>query len=107
MSIQEELASQAIARSVSEVLDKHYPGHAWAVQADVMQGIVKVHNLKLSGEWGFMLMMDDLMNDPTERPVVNAGGELLERFKLSRGRAQEDEIENLQRDMRGDALHGT
>lgn len=103
--IQEQLANESIAKNVAEVLDKHYPGHAWAVNADVMQGIVKVHNLNLSGEWGFILKMDALLNDPTERPIVNAGGELLERFNISRGEMKSHEIDSVQRDLRGAAIH--
>lgn len=102
---QEQLANESIARTVAEVLDKHYPGHAWAVSADVMQGIVKVHNLNLSGEWGFILKMDNLINDPTERPIVNAGGELLERFNISRGEMRYHEIDSAKRDLRGAAIH--
>lgn len=104
---QEQLANEAIAKQVAEVLDKHYPGHAWAVNADVMQGIVKVHNLNLSGEWGFILKMDSLLNDPTERPIVNAGGELLERFNISRGEIKQHEIVDIKRDLRGAAIHAT
>jgi len=69
----EDLANESIAKEVAETLNKHYPGHAWAVNADVMQGIVRVHNLNLSGEWGFILKMDELLNDSTSKTIVSAG----------------------------------
>lgn len=102
---QEQLANESIAKQVAEVLDKHYPLHAWAVNANVIQGVVRVHNLKLSGEWGFILKMDSLLNDPTDRPIVNAGGELLERFNISRGSMNADEMNAVKTDLRGAAIH--
>ena len=102
----EDLANESIAKEVAETLNKHYQGHAWAVNADVMQGIVRVHNLNLSGEWGFILKMDELLNDSTNKTIVKAGGELLERFNMSRGAFSQHELDNASRDLRGAVCHG-
>lgn len=104
---QEALANESIAKEVAERLNRHYPGHAWAVNADVMQGIVRVHNLNLSGEWGFILKMDDLHADSTGKLIVNAGGELLERFNMSRGELSYSELAQKQTDLRGVVIHET
>jgi len=105
MTAKEDLANQAISKEVANTLDKAYPGHAWAVKADVITGIVTVHNLNLSGEWGFILKIDALINDPSPKPIILAGGELLERFNLSRGKLREDELDSVKRDLRGAAIH--
>lgn len=81
-----------IAGAVAEMLHRHYPGHLWVVHASRETGIATVHNLRLSGRWGFVLRLNDLLSDPTLRMVVRAGGELLERWSLSRGPARIDEI---------------
>ena len=94
-------ADQAIARQVAETLDKHYPGHAWAVQASVEQGIVTVRNLNLSGEMGFILHMDDMHHDPDMKLTVRAGGELLERYRVRRGEFRAADLDGRKVDLRG------
>jgi hypothetical protein len=42
-----------MARTVAEKLNKHYPGHLWAVAIEDGRLIIK--NLYLSGEWGFVI----------------------------------------------------
>lgn len=99
-----EIANEAISREIAECLEKHYPGHAWGVRADVEQGIVQVFNLRLSGQWGFTLHIDDLQHDPSMRLTIKAGGELLERYNLSRGGAVEHQYRDINFDFKGDAV---
>ena len=94
-------ADQAVARQVAETLDKHYPGHAWAVQASIEQGIVTVRNLNLSGEMGFIMHMDDLLHDPSMKHTIRAGGELLERYNLRRGSFKASDLDGREVDLRG------
>ncbi|MDD5084196.1 MAG: hypothetical protein PHT88_04715 [Candidatus Moranbacteria bacterium] len=101
--IELEAANQTIARTLAETLNKHYPGHAWAVKADVEQGVANVFNLALSGEWGFVLRLDELMNDPNMKLTIRAGGELLERYRLSRGKLKEQDMAELSFDIKGNA----
>jgi hypothetical protein len=87
-----ELADIGLAKRFAEVLDRHYPGHLWGVRVDSGQGIAVVFNLGLSGRWGFMLKLRELTYEgEIAREVMLAGGELLERYRLSRGRFKEDE----------------
>ena len=97
-------ANEEIARTIAECLDKAYPGHAWAVRADVETGIVHVYNLRLSGQWGFVLKIDDLATDPSMMLTKRAGGELLERYNLSRTAIKEHEYETIRFDFKGDAV---
>jgi len=66
----------------AEMLEKHYPGWAWAV--NISGGVMNVHSLKLSGTWGFRIKLKDL--DPAYHKVLLAGGEVLERYNKRRGR---------------------
>jgi len=104
MTNQIEMANQAIAKEVAECLHTHYPGHAWGVNANVEQGIVQVFNLALSGQHGFTLHINDLQQDPSMRLTIRAGGEMLERYQLSRGGKVEHQYDALEYDLRGDAI---
>lgn len=87
-----------IAKNMADTLNRHYPGHAWAVTCEY--GIATVRNLRLDGNWGFVLKLSQLLVNP-EKTVMRAGGELLERYKLSRGKFKSDEYENLDFDRLG------
>jgi len=76
------LKDQTLAKNVAETLEKKYPGWFWAV--NVMDGVVAVKSLRLSGNWGFVIHADKIDND--YKLVVMAGGEILERFKQQRGK---------------------
>jgi hypothetical protein len=77
----------ALAKRITEVLMKHYPGHPWAVYVDGEHGMAHIKNMGLSGNWGFMLHINFLEPDPNslDRKVMRAGGELLERYNITRG----------------------
>ena len=70
-----------LAKNVAEHLEKKYPGWLWAVH--VMDGVVGVKSMRLSGNWGFILHEDKI--DKHYKTVTNAGGEILERFRQQRG----------------------
>ena len=70
-----------LAKNVAEHLEKKYPGWLWAVH--VMDGVVGVKSMRLSGNWGFILHEDKI--DKNYKVVTNAGGEILERFRQQRG----------------------
>ncbi len=70
-----------LAKNVAEKLEEKYPGWLWAV--NVMDGVLSVKSMRLSGNWGFVLHTDKIDND--YKMVVMAGGEILERFRQKRG----------------------
>jgi len=100
-----EAANQKIAKDIAETLNVHYPNHAWAVNADVKQGIVVIYNNRLSGEMGFLLHMADLINDHAMKLVIKSGGEFLERYNIARGEFKERDLFSLKKDFKGDFLH--
>lgn len=83
------------AKNMADVLNKAYPDHLWGVTCDGSTGIATVRNLRLSGQWGFILKLSEINTDPTLKCVKMAGGELLERYRLSRARFKQDEYEHL------------
>jgi hypothetical protein len=89
-------AAEVQAKNAADMLHKHYPGWLWGVHVDDVGGVMKVLLLSVSGSWGFVIKLKDL--DPEYRMVMRAGGEILERFNLSRRARRLGDISNLQRD---------
>ena len=72
-----------MAKDVGDTLNKHYPGHLWAVY--VKDSLIYVKNLMLSGKWGFIVKTADCFSaTELNRRLVRAGGELLERYRQRR-----------------------
>ena len=96
-----EIHANAICAAVGQQLEKHYPGWLWFVECTITSGIVTVKNISLHGDYGFVLLLTDLLSDTDLRLPVTAGGELLERCNLPRG----PRPKNLQikRDIKGNA----
>ena len=86
-----------LAKNVAEKLEEKYPGWLWAVH--VMDGVVGVKSMRLSGNWGFVLHADKIDND--YKVVVNAGGEILERYRQKRGKFNQTTYEDLEMDNKG------
>ncbi len=92
-----DVNDHTLAKNVAEKLEEKYPGWLWAVH--VMDGVVGVKSLRLSGQWGFILHADKIDND--YRVVVNAGGEILERYRQYRGKFNQTKYDDLEMDQYG------
>jgi hypothetical protein len=76
-------ADLAAARSVRRILDVAYPGHDWDVVADSGQGYVAFRIPALMGaNYAYLIKGKDL----TPEAVLRGAGELLERYRLPRGK---------------------
>jgi len=76
-------ADLAAARGVRRILDTAYPGHDWEVVADSAQGYVAFRIPALMGmNYAYLVKGRDL----TPAAVLTGGGELLERYRLPRGK---------------------
>lgn len=85
-----------MAKAMADALCRHYPGHQWAVACNGATGMADVYNLGLSGNRGYRLRLPTLYSaSEFEQRVVRAGGEILERYRLSRGRLNPDAYANL------------
>lgn len=91
-----------MAMNMANILHKHYPGHLWAVTCQGDQGIATVRNLALSGKWGFLLKLKDIYSASSwDKKLVMAAGELLERYRLSRGKLNINQYAGLATDFSG------
>lgn len=96
-------SDMVLARNMAETLHKHYPGHLWAVTCE--NGVASVRNMYLSGQWGFLLKVGEQYSaSEFDRQVVRAGGELLERYKLSRSAFRDDQYHDIKTDFAGNLL---
>ena len=80
---------ELLAVRASELLQSHYPGYIWAVNvnSEATGGVMTIKNFSVSSHYGMTLHLAKL--DNKLRKVVRAGGELLERARLIRGRRKE------------------
>ena len=92
------LSEAMLMRDVLAVLDRHYPKHIWSV--DVSGGVVSVKAPGLNGVMGFAIRQDRV----TPKKIMLAGGEILERFRQKRGKADRDHYRAIPRTIRGDAV---
>jgi hypothetical protein len=91
-----------MARQMAEALHATYPGHFWAVSCDGKTGMADVRNLALSGNWGFRLKLENIYSaSQFKKDVLKAGGEILERYRLNRGRLNDDQLSDLPTDFAG------
>lgn len=97
-----------LALEFSGLLDKHYPNHQWAVEVNSEGRVINIKNLAISGYYGFRILMTrktpgGIMYSPSheelKKEVAAAGGEILERAGLKRGKfdqnAQVDFVEGI------------
>ena len=72
-----------LAKETADILLAAYPGHLWA--ANVAGPRVEVRNLAISGNWGFVRYIPAIYSaSDWKKQVIRDGGELLERYRVSR-----------------------
>lgn len=77
-----------LAKQMAEALHQHYPGHLWGVCVNERAGMADIRNLALSGQYGYRLKLADQSTASDWKDMtVRAGGEILERFNVARGKA--------------------
>jgi len=91
----------SLVKNVAERLHESYPGHLWAVGPSNDYSMLAIWNEALSMKYGMWIRIEDI--DPDYKNIATWAGELLERAKVSRGAANLDELNNLERNIAGDA----
>jgi len=95
----------AIRDMAGRVLKTHYPGYIWGVQAEEEQGICNILLISATAKYGYRLKLNEVYSATSfEHDVMIAGGELLERYKLSRSKLKPDQYFNARVDARGDLI---
>ena len=88
------MADQDVCVAVGEDLSQHYPGHPWCVGCNHDAGTVVIRlaydppseNPRLA-EMGYLLHLTTVLGAGGQKRVMQAGGEMLERWGLSRNGA--------------------
>lgn len=92
-----------MAKTMADALDTNYPGHLWAVSADSQTGLCIIRDLLVSGEWGYVLKIPAIYSASAFRAdVIRAGGEILERYRLTRGKFDEVQYAGLKTNFAGE-----
>jgi len=80
-------AKLAIARWTGELLQRHYPGHAWHVEVamNARGGLIKIRiNYLMPPNYWYNIKLSDAVSDPSGQLVKRGAGELLERYNIPR-----------------------
>lgn len=99
---------QLMAKIMAETLVDAYRAdnagnaHLWAVSFDSGTGLAIIRNLLLSGEYGYVLKIPAIFSASSFiADVKRAGGEILERYNLSRGAFNQAQYAALPMDFAG------
>lgn len=93
---------QMIAEHVMASLQEAYPNHPWYVYVDSAGGVIQIKHTALSDQKGFVLKLQGMFSASDLKDVaIRAGGEILERYNVSRGRFNAEEIAALPTDFAG------
>ena len=101
-SMMKEATMMSMVKNVADTLEKHYPGHAWAVGPSNDYSMLAIWNEALSMRYGMGIRVNEI--EPEDKNIMRWAGELLERATLSRGAANQEELESLNRDVRGEVI---
>ena len=93
-----------LTRRYGEALEKHYPGWLWMINPDQDGGVIYIYSLRLSGEWGYTLKTGEVENDTHEKAAIMAGGEILDRFNIRRGKYKRSLLLGKMVDLRGNFI---
>lgn len=94
-----------MAKTLAERLHATYPNHLWGVNVEGRTGLITIRNLALAGNWGFVLRLKDVYSmSSLEADAVRGAGEVLERFRMARGKFDADQWSSLPTDFAGRLL---
>jgi len=89
-----------LTKRYGEALEKHYPGWWWMINPDQEGGVMYIYSLRLSGEWGYTIKTGEVENDTHEKMAIMAGGEILDRYNLPRGKYKRELLQGKMKDLR-------
>jgi hypothetical protein len=90
----------AICSAFSNALGNIFPGHLWQVQMN--QNLVHIFCASISKKHCYTCHISRF--DPDGKKLLMIGAEILERFNLTRGRADVEKCKTIERDLKGDAI---
>ena len=97
------IKADQLCRRMGAILQKHYPGIRWYVDVNINGGVSNIRCADISMSHGIYLHL--LCSEiELERRVVKAGGEILERFTVSREKQSVRDISHIAKNAKGDAM---
>jgi len=91
----DELDMEYVAKTTAETLNAHYPDHLWAVGWAPGRTLV-VKNMAMDGRYGYTIDANKSFSaTQLAHAAMMAGGELLERMGMRRGRWDGSFAENV------------
>jgi len=93
-----------LTKRCGAALEAKYPGWMWLLNPDEEAGVMYFYSLRLSGEWGYILKIEDVQAGDAEKMAVMAGGEILERYNIRRGRYDVELLRGKITDLRGNYM---
>ena len=85
-----------IAHAMGNALKRAYPGRDWVIKIDIETGVASVHCPHISLAYGAVISLATPLHI-IQKKAVHFGGQLLERFCLSRCIVKDGDAENLPR----------
>lgn len=87
---------EGLCAEIFTKLWEHYPRYDWKVRVDAVNGVAQIQLPFLyRSTLGYVLHLDKLAGDPGLRAIVQAGGNLLERWNLRRAKADRDALKGI------------
>ena len=96
-----------LCRSIGATLKRYYPNRDWAVDVSLRGGVAKIFCPSISMRHAYVVKINKRTTLQIEQAVKHAGGEILERFRLSRQRDAMGDERHLIRDLRGEVLRAS
>jgi len=98
--LKEALANDAYCKKLGYALQSTYPSRRWYVEVLSHGNLAVVKVPEISMDYGNIVKLEQSIEVDIKR-IVMAGGELLERFGLTRGRSDNSDLMGLARNHKG------
>jgi hypothetical protein len=87
-------AEQALACELSQLLADHYPGHLWRIGVNSEGKVIDIFNQRVSNDYGWRIRFyEAYTHDDLRKEIIRAGGEILERGGLPRGKYTGEQVD--------------
>jgi hypothetical protein len=94
---------EVVTKRAGAALEKKYPGWWWCLNPDEEAGVFYIYSLRLSGEWGYVVKTSEMQETPAKTAIM-AGGEILERYNIRRGKYKRSLLLDKMVDLRGNYI---
>lgn len=102
---EEAVRSGNIRRAIGTSLAKHYPGRRWLVDIHIRGGVAKIYLPDISTQYAYEMHIHNRTMMEIEKKAVEAGGQILEMFRLSRAKDASGGENQIQKLANGEAVN--